>query len=283
MANDSWHSKASAFSAYWQLPLLRVMLRSTGISGVLSPLVSAAFWGAFRPEFLLALATGVFLLALSFAKLERGRLVASIYVGVALVTALLFGAWFGWMPDVVVVLSYLVVVAGLLFGPRLVYAIVGLVLLLLLLGGALVRAGTYHVSFSPQLNPAVFATWLRTALGFVLLIGPAAWVLRKAVAAVSRAEEEAMQALTQARDSLKETEASRARRLREEQALLDAQKLQSVAQLGDGFAHVVSNALTVVRCACEDARSSKSGAARRSAASAPPCKIVPIVLVICCC
>jgi len=266
--NDSWHGKASAFSAYWQLPLLRVMLRSTGISGVVSPLVSVAFWGAFRAEFLLALATGVFLLALSFTKLERGRLVASIYVGVALVTALFFGARFGWMPDVVAVLSYLIVAAGVLFGPQLVYVIVALVAGLLLLGGFLVRAGACQVSLSPQLNPAVSATWLRTALGFALLTGSAAWVLRKAVATVSRAEEEAVQALTQARDRLKETQASRARRLREEQALLDAQKLQSVAQLGDGFAHVVSNALTIVRCACEDARKLASDAARRSAATA---------------
>jgi len=266
--NDSWQDKASAFSAYWQLPLIRAMLRSTGISGVVSPLVSAAFWGAFRPEFLLALGTGVFLLALSFSKLERGRLVASIYVGVALVTALLFGALFGWMPDVVAVLSYLIVAAGVLFGPRLVYAIVALVASLLLLGGVLVQAGAYQVSLSPQLNPAVFGTWLRAALGFALLTGPAAWVLRKAVAAVSRAEEEGLQALTQARDRLKEIEASRARRLLEEQALLDAQKLQSVAQLGDGFAHVVSNALTIVRCACEDARKLSSDAARRSAATA---------------
>ena len=75
------------------------MLRSTGISGVLAPLVATAFSGTFRHEFLLAVGVGAFLLGLSFARLERGRLVATIYVSVALVTTLVFGAWFGLRSD----------------------------------------------------------------------------------------------------------------------------------------------------------------------------------------
>ena len=268
MTNVPRHGKASAFSAYWQLPLLRVMLRSTGLSGLLAPAIGIAFAPSLRPEYLLSVATGGLLLALSFARFERARLVAFVYVSVALGTAVIFGARFAWTPDVVVVLSYLGVAGGLLFGARFVYAVVALVACLLLLGGLLVQAGAYSIHLPPELNPAVYRTWLRTALGFALLAGAGAWVLRQAVAGVTRAEDEGTLALSQARDRWDQTEASRVRRLHEEQALLDAQKLQSVAQLGDGFAHVVSNSLTVVRCACEDVRLLKSEAACRAAASA---------------
>ena len=239
-----------------------------GLSGLISPLIAMAFWRTYQHEFLLSFATGAGLLALSFVRLEQGRFVARVYVGVAGVTTLIFGAWFGWAPDVIVVLSYLVVAGGLLFGARFVYGLVLLVAALLLLGGTLIKAHVYSVRLPPELDPADYQTWLRTAVGYTLLTAAATWVVLQAVAGVARAQAEAARALTLARESLQEIEASRARRLQQEHALLDAQKLQSVAQLGDGFAHVVSNSLTVVRCACENARAMSSGETRRAVADA---------------
>lgn len=166
------------------------------------------------------------LLALSFAKFTRGRLVAPGYLSIALLTTLVFGAWFGWVPDVVVVLSYLVLAGGLLLGPRFVYGLGLALALLLCLGGLLLRTRSYAAP--TELDPAAYQPWLRTALGFAVLTGAAAWVVLEAAEGVLRAQTQAARSLALARERLQETEASRARRLQQEQALLDAQKLQSV-------------------------------------------------------
>lgn len=252
----------------WRGPLLRLMLRASGAGCLVAPLIPFAVAGVYHAEFLGIQAIGAALLALSYSRIASHR---GLHVGfvVALSAAtLLVMKRFAWTPTVVAGLSCVIVSVGLLIGRRWVHVVPVVTALLLLLGAAGVHAGLFSQPLTAEVDPRLALPWIRFGAVYAVLTGASVWTLREAVNAASRAEAGAQAALREVQTSLTALASASERRLREERALIDAQKLQTVAQLGDGFAHVVNNALTVVRCACEDLRRDAAPGTRAQAAQA---------------
>lgn len=252
----------------WQKPLLRLMLRTTAISCVFGPMLAAGPSGAFPPFYWVIEVYGWVLLLISLIRAWQGsRLIAQSYLVGTFLAIIVIGYHSACSPSVVVSLSCLVVGAGLLFAGRGVLLVAIATCLLLELTAVLVHLRLFSVPLTHALDPRIGVNWLRLSAVYMLVAGASAWVLRVAVETIESARLSAGTAFSLARKQLAEAKALRLQNLERERAIYDAQKLQMVAQLGDGFAHVFNDLLTVVRCACEELKQATSIDLARQAAA----------------
>ncbi len=251
----------------WQQSLLRTALLAGAIACIGAPILAAVSSGYVAVHYVVAVVCGIWQVVALLRRWEGRRTVAIAYVAQLFVLIAATGFHSAWNPTVVVSLCYLVVAGGLLLGHRAVYVIVGCSFVALELGAIGVHFGLHRVPLTGAYDPRNAGNWLRLSIVVLTLVSAAAWVLRFAVGAAGKAAASAQGALRTAHEQRLAAERLRPARMEQERRIRDSQKLQMVAQLGDGFAHVLNNLLTVVHCACEDLKRASSHVAVKEAAT----------------
>jgi signal transduction histidine kinase len=241
----------------WQQSTLHTKLRMNAAALCLTPLVASAVAGTFPGYYWFIELAGLLSLLLTRVAQRAYRAVAVTTLLVILFTILVVGYHNAWIPSVVGVLCYLSVAAGLLFGRWALVLVAVVTSAILELGGWLVLTGRFSVPMHALLDPDSTRNWIRISLVFLLIIGMSTWVLRLALEAANRVEHAASSAFRAARERLAAATRLRAERMAQEVSVRHSQRLQMVAQLGEGFAHLFNNMLTVVRCGCDELRASR--------------------------
>jgi two-component system cell cycle sensor histidine kinase/response regulator CckA len=162
------------------------------------------------------------------------------------------GGMLGWAPTVVLLALLGTVFGGLLLGRAGAYAMPVGVMVLMLCGSLAVRHGFRVDTHQYDLDDP--QTWWRVAAMYTCLVAVTAWALRVALRLLMEAQEEAKLAVEREEAEVDEALRARSSRQQAEVMVRDAQKLQTVAQLSGGIAHLLNNTLTVVRGAAEQLR-----------------------------
>jgi signal transduction histidine kinase/CheY-like chemotaxis protein len=162
--------------------------------------------------------------------------------------------------------SALLVVAGLLLG-RVAVSVI------LFVQSAALFAGSF-IALPPRWfdraahDPSVFANWLRITLLWLLIVGGVVYLLRRAAALAGDAYSAARRDLILANRKLARSRRSREARLLAERTMRGHQKVQAVGQLSAGIAHLLNNALMVVRGVLDDLPDDRTARARDRASTA---------------
>ena len=248
----------------WPSRLLRTALISSGalhLGGVLAyVLVSTPLR---TKVILVGVLVGLGHIAL-IALVRRRRLCGWLFLLSLLAEIGLLGAQVAWPPTLVLLIMIGTVYGGLVLG-----RFGGLVtpagaMLLALAGGLALRGGwTFDVS-RQSLNDA--NAWLRVAAMFLCLTAVTAASLRHILKQLLRLEGQTNSTLQELLRTAEQASAARSSRLATETVVHDAQKLQTIAQLSGGIAHLVNNALTVVSAAAEQLAQTRTASQIHAAA-----------------
>ncbi len=171
-----------------------------------------------------------------------------IFLATLLLELVLLGSHFAWAPAVVLVLVFGTVVGGILLGSSGAFAMPIGAFALLLVGAAAAYAGHQFDATTNQLDGR---SWWRVTAVYAVLIIAIAFSVRQALDLLVNTRSEVVRALDLALSEREQLQATRALREATEASISDAQKQQTVAQLGGGIAHLLNNTLTVIRGAAE--------------------------------
>jgi len=249
----------------WQRGLLRVLLRTAGIVALVACVLEVALIGRVPPYIAPTAIVGATLLGLSLSRLRNPRGLNTAFVVVVFAVLAYLMASQGWVPGVSVALCLLLVASTLLLGPRAAFWIILSSAVLLAVGGLAANAGLYAPALPSEMSPTRWINWIRVGSVFVALASGAIAILSYAIGALEQAERDGARSVEILQRELRLLDSTRAERIEREIELRGAQKLATVAQLGQGFAHLFNNVITVVRSALEEARSADSERARRAA------------------
>ncbi len=234
----------------WRERLLADLFNVGAVFLLLIPPLYWAFVGV-RPTVLeLAIAFGLLYIvvprigALSY-EIRSGFFCLSI-AGIVVITVLSYG----FVPTFVGTYYSLLLTAGLLLGPWAMVLVTALGVGVLIAGGQAVDAGTLAVGSFGR-DPLELQNWIRVAAIFSVLALGMVLVIRSATRRVSEQYATVSRELARARQLREGAEKARKARLEREHELRDPQKLQAVAALSGGLAHLFNNALTVVQSALE--------------------------------
>ena len=212
----------------------------------------------------LAIAVGLLFLFLPFIRSLPLDARSWIYCFGLIVVVASIGLDYGFAPVLVIAYNLLLLTAGLLLGRRAMLLVTVLGVSAFLLAGVAVDAGTFAIDVSDR-DPSQMRRWVRTAVMFGLLSLSMYAIVRFATRTVNDQYARVKQALVRATHLREAAEEARNARLARERELRDAQKLQAVAALSGGLAHLFNNALTVVRAVLERLQRDTSAASRVSA------------------
>lgn len=240
----------------WREQLLRVAFTWSGLLN----LVGASVYSLVseRPQIVLsALATAVGVAHL-LTRVVVGRhqlrsilFLASVYLEMAV-----FGAQYAWSPTVLLIALFGTIYSGLLLGRLGAIAFPAGSMVLLLTGGWAVKSGwSIDAAF---LDLSIPRGWLRSGAMVTSLTAMMALSLRLVLRLLTGAQQQAARTLNETEREAVLLQSARSSRVATERALLDSQKLQTVALLSGGLAHLLNNALTVVRDAAEQLTQSRS-------------------------
>jgi signal transduction histidine kinase len=238
----------------WRKQLLLRGLRGAGWALVFIPPLLCFLFSYSHYSYLALSFLGFGFLLLPRYVDRASKLIAYIFLGAGYLAVAAYGWDMAWAPGVVAGLCGLVVFAGLLLGRQAATAVILLTAILLVAGGTAVSLGVYTPRMVAELDPVFFRSWLRGGLVFTLLSTAAARGIHFVVHTIRRAEANAQVALAKETEEHALTESALVQKSQQEAALLEAQKLQTIAQLGDGFAHLFNNFLTTIRFATEEIR-----------------------------
>lgn len=244
--------------------VLRAASYGTGALLVLIPAVDWLLTGREPSGWPLLFATGALLLLLPHLSRVPLPVRSGLLVFALFSITVLQGSVRGWMPSIVGASCALVVIASLLLPRRAVVALVLLNMAALLSGGRWAEVHDFGPIWS-SLEPTRLSSWMRVALFFVLICGATMLVLRQVRGIIDRALGDAARGLVQAERHAARAREVRAARLEAERALRGPQRVQAVAMLSAGLAHVLNNALTIGRGAIEQLREEQAHASREQA------------------
>ncbi len=187
----------------------------------------------------------------------------------AVLSAAVFG-WthdYGWAPGIVIASCVLVVQVGLVAGR---VAVLGLLLAQsgFFVWGGFQRAPHVDSALLAALDPRTFDNWLRAAVVFIVLTALLFVLMREAESIVGGQFARARRSHKLAALRFENSRLSRLARLEAESQLREPQKIQAIAQLSGGLAHLLNNALTVVRSSLDDLEGDRSLAVRANASEA---------------
>ena len=224
---------------------------------MLFPPLYWAFVGV-RPSVLeLAIAIGLLYLVLPrFAAIPYWIRSGFFCLGLACVVVVL-GLSYGFVPTFVGTYYTLLLTAGLLLGGWAIVLVTALGVGVLVWGGFAVDAGTIVVG-SYGRDPLNLLNWVRVAVIFSVMAIGLVLVIRFATRTISEQYARVSTELVRARQLRESAQKAREARLEREDELRDPQKLQAVAALSGGLAHLFNNALTVVQSALESLESDAS-------------------------
>lgn len=251
----------------WRARILRTCCLASGAALLMGPVVFWLTTGTPLPALPSIWSIALAILALALLggdRFVRRRSVAYLLLLAAAVGILDFEM--GWAPGIVGLSCFLVAAFGLLLSPRVGYGFLALQGLALCLGGEAMRRGVFHVE-DDFLDAAQASNWLRITL-VVVMLGLALWTLLRSVAAlVDSSYASAGVSLAMAEHQLAVSRSMRQARIEAERALRGPQKLQALAQLAGGLAHLINNELTVVAGALHDLDHDSSPSTRRDVAT----------------
>ncbi len=250
-------------SALLQTALIGSTLAAFAITATAVALVDAA--RGWIPEgfgALVAVALGI----TATARRWRYGVRASVLVVVLFATAATTIATFGYAPGPILVGTWCVAAAGLLFGARTMVA-VGALLVATILGVGALQPHYELMAAADDFAPTRVSVWVRVAVVYTVIVAVMALALRAAVSRQKRALREAARASRQAAESLDSEERSRAERRVTEQALQRSQKLEAVGHLAAGLVHTLNNTLTVINLAAGELRRTRPGTPAAAAAA----------------
>ena len=189
-----------------------------------------------------------------------------MYLATLFAELVVLGAFFAWAPVVVLALLFGTVVGGILLGRW------G-ALMMPVGAGALLLLGAWGVSRGYRFDETLLAldgpSWVRVAILYAVLVATIAFSLRRALGLMVSVRHQATQAIELAGHERDQLDRTRTSRVATEAVVRDAQKLQTVAQLSGGIAHLLNNTLTVVR-----------GAAEQLAETRTPARVHEVVRVV---
>jgi signal transduction histidine kinase len=233
----------------WREQLLRIALTWSGILN----LAGACIYTLVTESPQLALsALAVALGTLHFAArviVGRQKLRSILFLISVYLEMTAFGVQYTWSPTVLLAALFGTVYGGLLLGRFGALAFPIGAMLLLLTGGFAVKSGwSVDVGF---LDLSVARGWFRSGALVTCLTAMMAISLRRVLRLLTSAQQQASQTLHETEQEAVLLHAARSARMATERALLDSQKLQTVALLSGGLAHLLNNSLLVVRDAAE--------------------------------
>jgi signal transduction histidine kinase/CheY-like chemotaxis protein len=226
-------------------------------SGIIPPLVG-----------LLLTVFSVGLWGVSNRTFQKPWRVGGFFVSALVVIFLALILRLAWSPPTIAGMCMSVVYAGLFLGRRAVTVIIVLYAIAFAFGGYCVYVGWLIPQFLPAMDPGRVSNWWRIGTAVTAISLAAAWALRRVVVRLDAAWFDEQSALRAAKTEMELAERAREQRLSSELALRNTQKLQTVAQLGSGFAHLFNNVLTIVRSALDEAMQANTREELKSAATA---------------
>ena len=178
--------------------------------------------------------------------LAVGRIVFVFLHSVELVLAV---ATLGWAPVTVWFGMYVSIAVGVFFGRRGVWFFSSFLCLVLLFGAGLTEAGVSFETAAGAVNdPSV---WFRVGLLHLLVVAGMAVIVAYMLSVIVTADTESRNVHAAMQEQRQALVAARQSRSATELQIGEAQKIQSLAHLTRGLAHLVNNALTVVRTAAD--------------------------------
>jgi signal transduction histidine kinase len=203
----------------------------------------------------------------SFRTFQAPRRVARLAVTILGACSAVIIMRLSWSPATTIELCVSVVVAGLLLGRLEAGLLIAFYALVFVGGGVAIYFGWITLKLPNALDFGRNANWLRTGTVVVFVSLAGAWAMRRVVSGLDAAVTEEQTALRAALSESNLAEEARVKRYGSELELSNTQKLQTVAQLGRGFAHLFNNILTIVRSAIDDAKQATSHAELKLAAA----------------
>jgi signal transduction histidine kinase/CheY-like chemotaxis protein len=243
----------------WRVALLETVLPWAGTSLISIPFLVAAFGGVSTtmPYWQVVL-VGLLLIAGSRLARHSPRLVSFAFAAVLFGLVAERALDVGWAPGVVAGVVTLEIYVGLLLGRAAPYLLIVAVAAVFVAGGVLMSEARPAADFPPVLELTRWENWLRVALVLASLTAAAGMGLSRFGRSLELTEKRLATTVATLRAELERLARTREHRNKRERVLRDAQKLQTVAHLGHGFAHVFNNVLTALRSALEEARNAAS-------------------------
>ncbi len=236
-------SSQTSLLALWQGRLGR----SSALIGGAASALFAIGWGMLEGRWpsaaLLLLLTATALLFLSAGRVGALKLRSRLIVGTLTLQLVLAVLEWGWAFPVVMLSCLLVGLAGVLLGRGAVGWVLAAQLAALAWGARSLPAVPSPL-FS---DPERLREWVSAGLLFAAIGGALALLLDQASKLAARAYAEADSKRALAEERLIACRESRRQRLEAEHALQAPQKIQAVAQLSGGVAHLLNNTLMIVQ------------------------------------
>ena len=255
---------AADLGATWKAKLCRRVCVVAAVAHVVAPLLSWLIIAAWPLTLATVPLTGIFIGIVGYAPRLSTRARSVALVSALFVTTITVAVDHGYGPSFSGSYCVLVVTAGLLLGARaMIVLILSIMLAFLAIAGA-IQAGS--LAFGPS---AYDANQLGSWLGAAVVYGTASLALVAIVRFASRTVEEAYDRVALRRRQVarwrEAAQEARTARIAAERSLRQPQKLQAVAQLSGGLAHLFNNALTVARAWLEYLEEDPSLERRRAA------------------
>jgi len=248
----------------WREQLLRFASLATAAVLLSAPFLYWAIVG--EPPNIIGIAVTIGLLILSLPFIEFVSLGARSWLYcfglIIIVTAI--GLNFGFAPAFVGTYNLLLLTAGLLLGKRAMVLVTVLGVGGLVLAGVAIDAGSFSIDTAGH-DPGKMRNWVRITALFAILSLAVVSIVRFATHTVNEQYARVKRELARAMQLREAAEQAREARLSRERELRGVQKLQAVAALSGGLAHLFNNALTVVQSVLESLQQDTSTPSRSRA------------------